>query len=664
MAVVTPGADVSFWAMGNGAIAAGQRQILSGNLPDFCTNPMHNFNYGWGWLYMNYTCVAPSFAEMHQKMETSIFFLTSFQETWQHMEPDTTFNASTACTVAGIEYDHSCSNETSKTPEDPEICSCSWSSSYFATPVLDMQLEFQHSYQVGFESAGALDMLTMVYNVDRELKYEFDGIQPKLTVREWLNLVGVDDLDIPNTDNFVSEPHPDVIPSADGTYRSPIFRITGLKIKLRLKYSNMKTKTGVAGRGTICQVYVTKAGEWNSRGSLVTYTSYPILPQDDSEQIPYSSDYRFVDRYRYGVTFLFSTEGEIGSTDYGIIIQELINIVVLMQLVNSLVQFVALNLWPEFDSSIYLQQIKSPIAESTRRMYWTKYLYNIAFTGYAQSGHINYENWAKFCAKYGLPKNRVHKCWLEALKNDHDKQAVQKLQDLVCGYRGKYISLVGICSAVRRVPLSSLGRFMRKVENDIVVDIVDSIQKEDEFGRQQTMQASDIRRASLSMRSQNMASSGLLGKKRKRKVLHLNREDYKIFFRDIPLLHEYFQLPKEMERKEKRKLMALNGEEEEGETSGPDPGEEELADDDMLEMAERTDRTGPPGTAPPYTAGNFPANPPGNAPDYPFSTDDEHDETNARSRSVSLVHGAPRHRRQGSNLSKQSSKYHFGTGGK
>merc|ERR1712173_269350 len=118
---------------------------------------------------------------------------------------------------------------------------------------------------------------------------------------------------------------------------------------------------------------------------------------------------------------------------------------------------------------------------------------------------------------------------------------------------------------------------MRKVENDVVIEIIEGIQKEDEFGRQQTMQASDIRRASLSLRA-NAEGGGLLGGK-KRKVLHLNREDYKIFFRDIPLLHSYFTLPPEMERKEKRKLMSLHNEgEEAGETVG---GEEFEEDEDM-----------------------------------------------------------------------------------
>merc|ERR1719461_757199 len=143
MAVTTPGADVSFWAQRNGAIVSSKAQVLSGDLPDYCTNPMHNYNYGWGWTYFNYTCVVPAFSEMHQKMETSIFFLTSFQETISHVEPQETFLPETACKVGeNMTAEYECSNSTGV-----DICECSWMNSYFAMPVTGMGLEFQHSYR-------------------------------------------------------------------------------------------------------------------------------------------------------------------------------------------------------------------------------------------------------------------------------------------------------------------------------------------------------------------------------------------------------------------------------------------------------------------------------------------------------------------------------------
>merc|ERR1719461_955163 len=117
MAVTTPGADVSFWAQRNGAIVSSKAQVLSGDLPDYCTNPMHNYNYGWGWTYFNYTCVVPAFSEMHQKMETSIFFLTSFQETISHSEPEATFQ-NESCISGSAElgtetfHEPTCSNVT------------------------------------------------------------------------------------------------------------------------------------------------------------------------------------------------------------------------------------------------------------------------------------------------------------------------------------------------------------------------------------------------------------------------------------------------------------------------------------------------------------------------------------------------------------------------
>jgi len=184
-------------------------------------------------------------------------------------------------------------------------------------------------------------------------------------------------------------------------------------------------------------------------------------------------------------------------------------------------------------------------------MYWSKYLYNIAFHGYAKNGRITKENWKKFCLKNDLPDNSVDLCWNEATQNDHYKQPVENFKETMCRYKGKSVSLVSICRAARRVPLSTLGRFMRKVETKVVTDVVKGIQNEggdesdeeedDEsrerrissIGRQQTIKASDIRRASQRVQKQG-------DNKNESKSLKMNSEDYKIFFKDIPMLHEYY----------------------------------------------------------------------------------------------------------------------------
>merc|ERR1719499_218028 len=319
----------------------------------------------------------------------------------------------------------------------------------------------------------------------------------------------------------------------------------------------MRTVTGFSTDGTICQVYASNDTGWNSVGSFVTYETYPSLPTKDEYQIPYTTAYRYVDRYRYGITFEFATEGDIGSSNAVQIIQQFINIVVLTGIVSSLITYIALWMWPQFDSAIYAEQMDSPISHDTRMMYWKKYLYAIGFSGFAEDGRLDYEAWKRFCVRHDRPEGDWQKCWDQACELDKGESTSEDLlakfvscRKTNCRYcRNDTITLIKITRAVRRDPHCTLGKFMRHIEAVTAERVFAEVKATDD---DDTYDREDVERVLYSLtegRAETESNTNRIGQQVNDgfgPAIKITIEDIKIFQRDLSKIHRHYNLPRDL----------------------------------------------------------------------------------------------------------------------
>ena len=211
---------------------------------------------------------------------------------------------------------------------DYNECDRSYYKDYFTIGAEGMNLGFDHFYTTSFEEGSNLRTLIGqgidTYIKDEEgnqLAYFESGRTIMMNVSQWLNLTGVS-LDDFNEGTNPSLSHPFVPEPTQA-----LFRLSGLEIIIKVSFHNMRS---VSGYETTTSEITLQANEgWSSKGSKVTYISYPNISN-------INNTYSYVDRYRYGIKFKFVISGIMGNFNINNLVNHLTSGIVLLGLSSSI----------------------------------------------------------------------------------------------------------------------------------------------------------------------------------------------------------------------------------------------------------------------------------------------------------------------------------------
>lgn len=290
-----PSGYTTFWAE-NGNLTNIQE---NSDFNDFvyCDNSSYNYAYDTEyWIYTNISCVNLPYSEMYQKGENEFFFTTHFTENLID------------CTKQF----------------DDNTCERKFYKDYFTVGSEGMNLGFDHFYTTSFEEGSNLGTLVKqgidTYIKDEtgnELRYFPAGDTIMMNVSEWLRLTGIS-LEDYNPGTNPSLEHPFV---PDRT--SALFRLSGLEIIIKVNFHNMRSLSGYTT--TTSEINLQSNEGWSSKGSQVTYLSYPNIST-------VNNTYTYVDRYRYGIKFKFVISGIMGDFNMNNLINHLTSGIVLLGL--------------------------------------------------------------------------------------------------------------------------------------------------------------------------------------------------------------------------------------------------------------------------------------------------------------------------------------------
>jgi hypothetical protein len=291
-----PSGYTTFWAE-NGNLTNIQ---LNNDFEDFsfCDNSSYNYAYDTeNWIYTNISCVNLPYSEMYQKGENEFFFTTHFTENVVNCSKIDTYNS----------------------------CDRSYFKDYFTIGSEGMNLGFDHFYTTSFEEGGNLQTLfgngidTYIKDDEgNELAHFEAGRTIMMNVSQWLNLTGV------SLDDFNEGTNPSLSHEYVPEPTTPaIFRLSGLEIIIKVSFHNMRSISGY--ETTTSEINLQANEGWSSKGSKVTYLSYPNISETNNT-------YSYVDRYRYGIKFKFVISGIMGNFNLNNLINHLTSGIVLLGL--------------------------------------------------------------------------------------------------------------------------------------------------------------------------------------------------------------------------------------------------------------------------------------------------------------------------------------------
>lgn len=366
----------SFWAETNQMYQAQRNysHYLDNNISltdteySYCQNKEYNYIYSLPyWDLSNVSCINVPYSEAYQKTEEELFFMTFFTENQIHIYDcdDPTYhnmihhyqNISIDDVFSGDDDDNNINDNIdmlhtnyldmnfSKINMDCLIrdtldgnCLCQNYKNYFTVGIESMKMIFDYKYFTSFEKGGNFEdhtsqsVITELYDVNDNIYKIFQHNENiVLTIQEYLDLVNVN-LSNLNTGTTVSETYPGIVDIPN----YPHYRTTGIDIIIKVDCSNQKIETNQEFGTTVCRIYPMVNEGWSSKGSKITYITYPNLNEEFIDSI-------YVDRYRYGIKFKFLFTGTIGNFDYFNLINTIVSAIVLFGSVSSIIVIVSSN---------------------------------------------------------------------------------------------------------------------------------------------------------------------------------------------------------------------------------------------------------------------------------------------------------------------------------
>jgi hypothetical protein len=286
-----PSGYTTFWTE-NGNLSKIQNNNISNY--SYCNNKSYDYAYDADtWVYREIDCIKLPYSEMYIKGENEFFFLTHFTE-----------------------YDTKV-----KTCQNNIKCIERDNKEFFTIGSEGMILAFDHFYATSFEEGSNLvtdkkGIETFIKDKEGNTLKHFDrGETIKLSLEEWLNFSGIN-LDYYNEGTPISYPHPLI----EKPYL-PFNRLSGVEIIIKVNYYNMKSISGY--EKATCELQLMPNAGWASKGSTVTYIDYPNVTDINDE-------YKYIDRYKYGVKFKFIVSGIMGKLNVNNVISHLVSGLVLV----------------------------------------------------------------------------------------------------------------------------------------------------------------------------------------------------------------------------------------------------------------------------------------------------------------------------------------------
>ena len=303
---------------------------------DYCNNTEHNYIFDMPyWDYRNISCVNLPYSSLYEKGENEFFFMTMFTEnniTLQNCDEKGDMSSPT--------------NETCLITDRLDgNCICQNYKNYYTIGEEDMNFVFDYKYLTTFQSGSNFQdnntraVITRLYSVNNTLVRIFEkNSNIKLSVKEWLDVLNVNLNDF-NQATKLSEPASDTIVNR-GRYR-----FTGLQIIINIECSNLVKMTKAGYGETICEIHPYVNDGWASKGSHITYDTYPNLNDDIVTS-------KYYDRYRYGLKFKFQITGKMGVFHHDKLISAIINSIVMMGTCATILVLIITNCCCEYTNRI------------------------------------------------------------------------------------------------------------------------------------------------------------------------------------------------------------------------------------------------------------------------------------------------------------------------
>ena len=298
----------------------------------YCNN--NTYNYIWespDWEYINISCKNLHYSEAYIKGENEIFFLTYYSD-------KNTF------------INKSCNQNLRLINSIKNTSICENNKNFFTTGIEGMVLAFDHFYTTSFINGGNIgsngkQIKTRIKDYNDNEKYIFyPGETIKMNISEWLKLAGTS-LDDYNTGTIISAVDDRVV-----NINYPFNRITGIDIIFKINYYNLKSIINTESEE--CIIQVTHNYGWASKGSFLTYITYPQKKQM----------YHFIDRYKYGIKFKFIVSGIMGKFDLYLLISHFVSGVVLINISTKIIAFIGARYYKTFaNSRIIKEKIESDV---------------------------------------------------------------------------------------------------------------------------------------------------------------------------------------------------------------------------------------------------------------------------------------------------------------
>lgn len=317
----------SFWAESNNMYEAQRRYTNSTTSIEttndeffYCDNTSINYIYAIPyWLYTNISCINLPYAEMYQKDEKEIFFMTMFTENKVNLENCDNLNNHTF-----LNDDNTTLDCYIKDRLDGN-CLCQNFKNYFSIGAEDMKLVFDYKIKTNYIKAGnfediednTIGVQTNIYDKNMNLYKKIDrNNHISLNVNEWLDLAHTN----LNTVNHGVDKSIITNETINTTY--PLKRITGIDLILHIDCSNLIRITNMEYNDILCKIHPIINEGWSSMGSKINYFKYPNLLENDTYTV-------YFDRYRYGIKFKFLITGIIGNFNIFLLLNAIISLIVL-----------------------------------------------------------------------------------------------------------------------------------------------------------------------------------------------------------------------------------------------------------------------------------------------------------------------------------------------
>lgn len=347
--VLYPQGAVSFWG-GSGDALAVQQAFASGeSVPNYCSDRRYWVADGTYWLYHHYQCIAPSMNEFIQKDPNQFFFLSQFDDT--HVRRGSCDVVTAAdCTATNLASEYSFTYDTVG-----DECVCSKKQSYFAIGTEEMTFSIDTNIWVDKDGetlfqTGSSKVVTKVKDTHGNIRYTFQpGEILTLTVSEWLEVAGVDSLDVLNPlinigttavwmcgSEDWDDPEVAAFEPCENDFEGVYYRTSGIMLYVQIYYQGRQGEMEAI-------ISVSVGANWQGMGSKISYMDYPELQTAWGEYgtgETTNSQY-YIDRYRYGVRFQMKIVGEVNRFDWYTLQNSLIAACVYLQLVPVLVLFIA-----------------------------------------------------------------------------------------------------------------------------------------------------------------------------------------------------------------------------------------------------------------------------------------------------------------------------------